>query len=116
MVMEQRSKTGFALELPRLVDGLDWRWPVKRQAEGFWGGQWIGFLFLLPFVVMFVVHDFASVMLMAVAAGAGAIVEVAVALSGASEERQWQFYRWWLRFAAVIVLCLNVWGFQRLHT
>jgi len=30
---------------------------MKIRDEGFWNGHWVGFLFLLPFVVMLVVHE-----------------------------------------------------------
>jgi hypothetical protein len=80
-----------------------------------WANGWpFGLSFQL--VISVAITCYASIMLMAVAASVGAIVEVVVALSGATEERQWQFYRWWLCFAAVIVLCLSVWGFRRLYT
>ena len=44
-------------ELPPLVYNPDWARPIKIRSGGFWDGHWIGFLFLLPFVVMFVLHD-----------------------------------------------------------
>jgi hypothetical protein len=44
-------------ELPPLVYNPDWARPIKIRSGGFWDGHWIGFLFLLPFVVMFVLHE-----------------------------------------------------------
>jgi hypothetical protein len=44
-------------ELPPLVYDPNWARPIKNRDEGFWDGHWIGFLFLLPFVVMFVLHE-----------------------------------------------------------
>ncbi len=44
-------------ELPPLGHAPHWARPIKTQNAGFWDGHWIGFLFLLPFVVMFVVHE-----------------------------------------------------------
>ena len=35
----------------------NWAQPGKTRAAGFWNGHWIGFLFLLPFVVMLVAHE-----------------------------------------------------------
>ncbi len=44
-------------ELPPLGHAQTWSRPVKRRKAGFWDAHWIGFLFLVPFVVMFVLHD-----------------------------------------------------------
>jgi hypothetical protein len=45
-------------ELPPLVYDPPWARPIKTQGAGFWNGHWIGFVFLLPFVVILVVHEF----------------------------------------------------------
>jgi hypothetical protein len=44
-------------ELPPLVYDPNWARPSKTPAGGFWNGHWIGFLFLLPFLVMLVAHE-----------------------------------------------------------
>jgi hypothetical protein len=45
-------------DLPPLVYDPHWTRPVKTDDGGFWNGQhWIGFAFLLPFVVMLAVHE-----------------------------------------------------------
>ncbi len=44
-------------ELPPLVYDPDWARPGETPAGGFRDGHWIGFLFLMPFIVMFVVHE-----------------------------------------------------------
>jgi hypothetical protein len=44
-------------ELPPLVYDPNWARPSKTPAGGFWNGDWIGFLFLLPFVVMYVIRE-----------------------------------------------------------
>jgi len=44
-------------ELPPLLYDSEWVQSVKTSAEGRRDGHWIGFLFLLPFVVMFVLHE-----------------------------------------------------------
>ena len=33
------------------------RQPITTPGERFWSGHWVGFLFLLPFVVMLVIHE-----------------------------------------------------------
>ncbi len=45
-------------ELPPLVYDPTWASPGKPPAKGFWNGHWVGFLFLPPFIVMLVVHEF----------------------------------------------------------
>jgi hypothetical protein len=50
--------TVSAPELPPLVYDPNWARPDRTPAEGFWNGHWIGSLFLLPFVVMLVTHEF----------------------------------------------------------
>jgi len=44
-------------ELPPLVYDPKWVQPNKTRAEGFWDSHWIGFLFLLPALVMVVVRE-----------------------------------------------------------
>jgi hypothetical protein len=44
-------------ELPPLGHAPASQCRIKSRGAGFWDGHWIGFLFLLPFVVMFVLHD-----------------------------------------------------------
>ena len=44
-------------ELPPLVYDPRWAQPIKTRDAGFWNGHWIGFVFLLPFVVMLLVHE-----------------------------------------------------------
>jgi len=44
-------------ELPPLVYEPKWFQPVKTETTTFWNGHWIGFLFLLPFVVMYVIRE-----------------------------------------------------------
>jgi hypothetical protein len=54
------ARTSLSLadeELSPLVYDPDWARPIKSRDEGFWNGHWIGFLFLLPFVVMLVAHE-----------------------------------------------------------
>ena len=43
--------------LPPLGHAPEWAEPIKTRSGGFWDGHWIGFLFLVPFVVVFVLHD-----------------------------------------------------------
>lgn len=43
--------------LPPLVYDPHWARPITTRDAGFWDGHWIGFLFLLPFVVMIVAHE-----------------------------------------------------------
>ena len=44
-------------ELPPLVYDPHWARPIEIQDAGFWNAHWIGFVFLLPFVVMLLVHE-----------------------------------------------------------
>jgi hypothetical protein len=44
-------------ELPPLVYDPEWARPIETQAGMFSNGHWIGFVFLLPFVLMLVVHE-----------------------------------------------------------
>jgi hypothetical protein len=79
-----------------------------------WANGWpFGLSFQL--VTSFAMTCVMSLMLMAAAAAVGALFEVVVALAGVTEERQWQVYRWWLWLAAVVVLCLSIWGFRKLY-
>jgi hypothetical protein len=43
--------------LPPLGDAPEWAEPIKTRFGGFRDGHWVGFLFLVPFVVMFVLHE-----------------------------------------------------------
>ncbi len=43
--------------LPPLGHAPEWAESIKTRGGGFWDGHWIGFPFLLPFVVMFVLHE-----------------------------------------------------------
>jgi len=40
-----------------MVFDPNWAQPIKTRNDGFWNGHWMGFLFLLPFVVMLVIHE-----------------------------------------------------------
>ena len=42
-------------EVSPLVYERDWARPPR--AREFWDGHWLGFLFLMPFVVMFLLHE-----------------------------------------------------------
>jgi hypothetical protein len=44
-------------ELPPLVYNPNWARLSKTRAGGFWDGHWIGFLFLLPAIVMLALHE-----------------------------------------------------------
>jgi hypothetical protein len=46
-----------AEELPPLAFDPHWAQPIKVREAGFWNGHWPGFVFLLPFLVMLVVHE-----------------------------------------------------------
>jgi hypothetical protein len=43
--------------LPPLGHAPEWAEPIKTRSGGFRDGHWVGFLFLVPFVVMFVLHE-----------------------------------------------------------
>jgi hypothetical protein len=44
-------------ELPPLVYDPGWLQPTKTETGSIWNGHWIGFLFLLPFIVMCAVRE-----------------------------------------------------------
>ena len=53
-----------------------------------------------------------SIMLMTLAAGVGALVGFVCALLGIGKTHGRRAYRFWLRLAVVVIICLSVWVFR----
>lgn len=104
------------------IAGMAGCWLIGECLFGFffffspgWANGWpFGLSFQL--VLSVAMTGYMSLMLMTAAAGVGAILEFIGALAGLREERQRQFYCWWLWIAAAVILCVSVLAFWRTYT
>jgi len=91
-----------------------WLGFVLLFSPGWACGRRFGFSFQA--VLSAVITDGISIMLWTAAAGAGAIAGFVCALARVGENQGRQFYRSWLWFASVVILCLSALIFRSVYS